>query len=584
MNKQLIVERDVMVSMRDDINLATDIYRPDDNEEHPVLVHRIPYNKSVAHYIGSQMVNPIVAAERGYVVVVQDCRGCFVSEGIMEPYTQEADDGYDCVEWAASQPWSNGNVGIYGSSYMGITCLQTAIAAPPHLKAVMAYLTGTNFYQGWMYSGGALELGFNMGYTQGKARQAIPRLNLTPERRAYLLEELRNSGADREALSRFLPLSEAPVLKESDVLPYWKEYLEHANYDDYWRKLDVVARVSDIKAPVFHIAGWYDQFLKGHLDLNLALQQHPDKSIRDTHRFIVGPWDHNSYEGHRLTRAGDRDFGLKALSGVMAVDRLLFDWFDYWLKGEKTPLMEQPRTRYFSMPVENEWVECESWPPASNSLTYYLHSEGSANSRFGDGKLTNLPPGPEPKDTFVYDPHDPVPTVGGRTFSLAAGGSGVQDQSDVEERNDVLVFTSDVLGESLHIAGNITAEMWITSSAPDTDFTAKLIDVSEDGYCAVVADGILRARFRNSYETPEFLVPEKPTLITIDLWDTAYTFEAGNLIRLEISSSSFPRFSRNANSTVQPEFAREEDFVSATQGVLHNEEHPSKLIFPVQEN
>ena len=578
---EVLVERNVMAPMRDGVRLAADVYRPNDGERHPVLVHRIPYDKSIAQNVGSQMVNPIVAAEHGYAVVVQDCRGCFQSEGVMTLYGDERDDGYDTIEWAAVQPWSDGKVGIYGSSYMGVTTLQAAAAAPPHLEAVMAYLTAANLHDGWVYSGGALELGFNLGYTQGRAAPAMARLGIDPERQRALRRQMAECAADRAAFLRTLPLSEAPVLRERDILPYWHEFIEHDAYDDYWKRLDVAARADEITAPVMHIAGWYDQFLKGHLDLNLALQRHPDARIRETHRFIAGPWDHNSYMGYNLSRAGDREFGGRALSGVAAVSDILLQWFDHWLKGEDTPLMSRPRARWFLMGDENVWRETDTWPPPSEPAAWYLHSGGHANTRFGDGALSPEPPAAGVPDSYRYDPEDPVPTIGGRTFATVTGPGGVRDQAEVEERDDVLVYTSPRLLEPLTIAGNVTVDLWIASSAPDTDFTGKLVDVEPGGYCAVVADGILRARFRDSFEQARFLTPGETAKLTIDLWDVAYTFKAGHALRLEISSSNFPRFSRNANSTVRPEFAGPGDLRVAVQQVFHDAERPSHVTLPV---
>ena len=332
------------------------------------------------------------------------------------------------------------------------------------------------------------------------------------------------------------------------------------------------------------IAGWYDQFLKGHLDLNLALQEHPDERVRDSHRFVIGPWDHNSYMGYNLSRAGDREFGGRALSGVAVVSDILLQWFDHWLKGEDTPLMSRPRARYFLMGDENVWQEADTWPPPSSPTNWYLHSGGHANSRFGDGALSTDPPSAELPDSYRYDPEDPVPTIGGRTFATVTGSGGVRDQSELETRDDVLVYTSALLLAPLTIAGNITVDLSITSSAPDTDFTAKLVDVEPGGYCAVVADGILRARFRNSFEEPEFLEPGEVAELTIDLWDVAYTFKQGHALRLEISSSNFPRFSRNLNSKVRPEFGGPEDMRVAIQQVFHDTQRPSRLTLPVVED
>ena len=581
MTAEVLVERNVMAPMRDGVRLATDIYRPNDDQQYPVLVHRIPYDKSVAQNIGSQMVNPVVAAEHGYAVVVQDCRGCFQSEGIMTLYGDEHDDGYDTVEWAAAQPWSNGRVGIYGSSYMGVTTLQAVASAPPHLEAAMAYLTAANLYDGWVYSGGALELSFNLGYTQGRAMPAMMRMGVDADRQRELRRQMSEGARDRMAFLRTMPLSEAPVLRERDILPYWHDFIDHDTYDDFWKNLDVAGRADEITVPVMHIAGWYDQFLKGHLGLNLALQEHPDERVRDTHRFVIGPWDHNSYMGYNLSRAGDRDFGGRALSGVAVVSDILLQWFDHWLKDEDTPLMSRPRARYFLMGDENVWCETDTWPPPNTPTSWYLHSGGHANTRFGDGALATEPPGSEIPDSYSYDPEDPVPTIGGRVFATVTGPGGVRDQAEVETRDDVLVYTSPRLLEPLTIAGNITVDLWIASSAPDTDFTGKLVDVEPGGYCAVVADGILRARFRNSFEEAEFLEPGQPTKLTIDLWDVAYTFKQGHALRLEISSSNFPRFSRNANSTVRPEFAGPEDVRVAVQQVFHDAERPSRITLPV---
>ena len=572
MTKTVVVERDVMVPMRDGVRLATDVYRLDSAEPGPVLVHRNPYDKSVAQHVGSQMLNPIVAAEHGYTVVVQDCRGCFASEGVMDLYSQEFDDGYDCVEWAATQPWSNGRVGIYGSSYMGVTALLAAVAAPPHLKAAASYLTTGNFHEGWMYTGGAFELGFNMGYTQVKARQAIARRSIHADRAAALMAELGTSGANRLELCRHLPLDEAPVLRERDVLPYWHDFLDHPTYDDYWRRLDVAGRADEIQAPILHIAGWYDQFLKGHLDLNRALDAHPNIHVRDTHRFVIGPWDHNSYEGHRLSAAGEREFGLAAISGVIAVSGLVLEWFDRWLCDVEGPMFAEPRVRYFSMAGPDQgWRTATDWPPPTTPSPWYL------GDRIG---LTVERPTVPGARSFDFDPNDPVPTVGGRTFSLAAGGGGVQDRAEVAQRDDVLVFESAPLDKPISVGGNVRAPLWVMSSAVDTDFTAHLVDVEPSGYCVPVADGIQRARYRNSVEAPEFLTPDEPTELTIDLWDTAYTFAAGHRIRLEISSSSFPRWSRNANAAVQPEKAQPDDLVVATNTVLFGPDQPSHLVLP----
>lgn len=575
---RVVIERDVLVPMRDGTRLAADIYRPEDNARHPVLVQRIPYNKSSLSYVGGLIFSPIEAAERGYVVVVQDTRGRFNSEGHWRPFFDEANDGYDTVEWAAQQPWSNGNVGVYGSSYMGVTALQAAVAAPPHLKAVLAYLTGSNYHEGWTYSGGAFELGFNFWWAGYFCWNALSRLSDAATKR-QAAQELVQLHSQQERFIRHLPLKEIGVFEK--LAPYWREWLDHPTYDEYWQAIDVARRARATRAPVLHVTGWYDNFLKGHLALAEALQSHPDAEIRANHRFIVGPWDHEAYMTTRLSAAGERDFGPSAIGGAPMMAPIAFQWFDRWLKGELTPIANAAPVRYFVM-GDDTWQESSSWPPPHTPVRYYLHSAGRANSRFGDGVLTtDSPAGAEPPDSYVYDPNDPVPSVGGRTLHPNFGLGGVADQSRVEERGDVLVYTSAHLTRPLTIAGPVTVTLYVASSAPDTDFTAKLVDVQPDGYCANIAEGILRARYRNGPDREELLEPGKVYELTIDLWAVAHTFRPGHRIRLEVSSSNFPRFDRNLNNVVRPGEGGPADVRTATQWVLHDAERPSHVTFPL---
>jgi len=342
----------------------------------------------------------------------------------------------------------------------------------------------------------------------------------------------------------------------------------------------VVARAAQIKAPLLHIAGWYDNFLRGHLDLNEQLQSHPDEQVRRHHRLIIGPWDHGAYMSVQPSASGVRDFGPGVSGGPALVQNILFQWFDHWLAGKETPLLDAPRVRYY-VTGERAWREAEAWPPAHTSLRYYLHSGGRANSRLGDGVLSPDTPAAEPADSFGYDPADPVPTVGGRLLAPVFGPGGIQDQARVEEREDVLVYTSARLTTPLAIAGPICVTLFAASSARDTDFTAKLVDVEPDGFCANIAEGIIRARYRNSTAHPELLQPGQVVEYSIDLWHAAHTFRPGHRLRLEISSSNFPRFDRNPNAEVNPGAATAADLQVAVQQVLHDPEHPSYLSLPV---
>lgn len=578
MAHNIIIERDVMVQMRDGVRLATDIYRPDDGQKYPVLVNGHPYDNDSFLTTHELMFSPLVGAQRGYVVVSQEARGRSGSEGTWRPYGDEAKDAYDTVEWAAVQPWSNGKVGLYGACALGLTAIQGAVAAPPHLKAAFAYMTATNYHNGWTYSNGAFELGFQMSWIwMILARDTLSRLNLEPAAHAEALRKLAEAMTDIRKTSNYLPLIDFPAF-QGGAAPYWREWLSHPGYDEFWQRADAVAHAESINVPLLHMSAWYDTCLRGHVDLHAALQKRGNAQVRDKHRMILGPWDHSAYYNKRPTCAGQRDFGPEVITGPDALAGIIFQWFDYWLKGEGEGFMKEHKIRYYQM-GENVWKETDAWPPAHTIVPYYLHSTGQANSRMGDGVLDTRLPGTEPADCYVYDPFDPVPTRGGR--SMIAVLPGVEDQAEVEERQDVLVFTTPRLTDPLVIAGPMSVTLFASSSAEDTDFTAKLVDVEPDGYCAIIADGIVRARYRNGCDREEFLEPGKVTEFHIDLWDMAHTFQPNHRLRLEISSSNFPRFDRNLNSRVTPALGRAEDAQKASQQVFHNAQYPSCLNLPV---
>lgn len=578
MAHNIIIERDVMVQMRDGVRLATDIYRPDDDKKYPVLVNGHPYDNDSFLTTHELMFSPLVAAQKGYAVVSQEARGRAGSEGTWRPYGDEAKDAYDTVEWAAVQPWSDGKVGLYGACALGWTAIQGAVEAPPHLKAVFAYMTATNYHNGWTYSNGAFELGFQMSWVwMILARDTLSRLNLEPAAHEEALRKLAEAMTDIRKTAYHLPLIDFPAF-QNGAAPYWREWLSHPRYDEFWQRSDAVARAKSINVPVLHMSAWYDTCLKGHMDFHAALQQHGNAKVRDKHRLLLGPWDHSAYYNKRPTCAGERDFGPEAMTGPDALAPAVFQWFNYWLKDEGEGFMPEHKIRYYQM-GENAWKDIDSWPPAHTIVPYYLHSTGQANSRLGDGVLDTKLPGIQPADSYVYDPLDPVPTRGGR--SMIAVLPGVENQAEVEERHDVLVYTTPCLADPLVIAGPMSVTLFASSSAPDTDFTAKLVDVEPDGYCAIIADGIVRARYRNGCDREEFLDPGKVTEFQIDLWDIAHTFKPNHRIRLEISSSNFPRFDRNLNSRVTPALGHAKDVQKASQQIFHNAQYPSSLNLPV---
>ena len=575
----IVVERGVLVPMRDGVRLATDVYRPAGPGRSPVLVHRTPYGKDDLWPVATLVFSPIEAAARGYAVVVQDCRGRFASEGEWIPFVVEGPDGHDTVEWAAEQPWSDGRVGIYGSSYSGVTALQAAIHAPPHLRACVAYMTGANYHEGWVYSGGAFELGFGLWYALHQAWDALGRSGLDEAGVAEAAGRLTRAALDPMTAFRELPLGEHPLFA-GGIAPYWRDWTTHERYDEYWRQIDVVANAAKIRIPVLHIAAWYDGFLRGHLDLERALSAHPDARVREQHRMVVGPWEHMAYLGVRKASAGERDFGPIAVGGPTTAAPLSFEWFDRFVAEREPHTDAARRVRYFLMGA-NEWREADAWPPPHRALRLHLRGGGRANSRNGDGRLSREAPDAEPPDRFVHDPNDPVPTAGGRSMIPGVCAPGVQDRAKVEGRADVLVYTADALDAPLAIAGPVSATLFVRADAPVADFVAKLVDVEPSGYCAPIAEGILRARLPRTLAREDPAALGEAVAVEVDLLATAHVFGAGHRVRLEIAGSDFPKYDRNPGGGASSLQARAPDLRRVVQEVLHDAEHPSRLTLPV---
>lgn len=562
----IIVDRDHPVEMADGVRLATDIYRPDDDTAHPVLVHRNPYDKSNAKSVGGLILNPLDAVENGFVVVVQDVRGRFASNGEWRPFRHEREDGYQTVEWAAEQPWSDGHVGIYGASYHGVTALQAAAAAPPHLDAVFAYSTGCNYHHGFVYESGAFNLGFCLYWALGLAKDEIEDTDALAE-----LDDVR-SNPDEYVTQR--PLTS--IFPTESVATYWQTWLDHPEYDEYWRDVDVSTSVADIDCPVFHLSGWYDIFLQGHLDLEERLRE----AGPEHHRFVVGPWDHEAYTTLTPDKAGDRVFGPDAATGTGLLSELAFDWFDRWLTDEPEVASRQS-VRYFQM-GRNEWCESDEWPPEHDPYRFYLHGKNSDETASVTGALSRAQPESDrPPASYRYDPDDPVPSCGGRLHQPIFGAAGVRDQSPILEREDVLVYTSARLTDPLDVAGPIKCLLHIACSQPDTDLVATLIDFEPSGYRANIADGILRARYRETSSEPHYLEPETEYAVTVDMGAVAHTFAAGHRVGLAVTSSDFPRFDRNPNARGPIADAPPDAYQPADIRVFHDSNRPSHLVLPI---
>jgi uncharacterized protein len=570
------IEKNVRVPMRDGVELATDVYRPDTTQPLPTLLQRLPYNKELPALVNVSL-DVLRAVQAGYVVVVQDTRGRYASGGTFNPFFDEAADGADTVAWAAAQPWSTGQVGMVGGSYFGATQWLAATQAPEALKALAPYITAADYHEGWAYQGGAFELGFNLHW-------ALISLALGELER-------RGEAAEHEALARLvaaidrndelywrLPLTDLPEL--ADLAPYYFDWLAHPAYDDYWRTIAPSESHERITAPALNVGGWYDLFLGGTLANYTGMQQRGGSPAARRPQLIVGPWAH----GDHLGVFPERSYGL--LSGVEGFDLTgaQLRWFDHWLKGADNGVESDPPVRIFVMGAD-VWRQERDWPlPDTRYAHYYLHSQGRANSGAGDGSLSTAAPGAEEADAYLYDPRRPVPTVGGATFlpGLAVGANGgPRDQRAVEARDDVLCYTTPPLEHDLEVTGPIELVLFASSSAPDTDFTGKLVDVHPSGRAEILTDGILRARYRDSVASATPLEPGRVYELHIDLWATANVFKAGHRLRLDISSSNFPRFDRNTNTGGPIASEGPAALVPALNRVYHDASHPSHVVLPI---
>jgi len=555
----VIVERDVPAKMRDGVILKADIYRPKADGKYPVLLQRTPYDKNYSLSFGMK------AAPRGYVVVVQDVRGRFTSEGEWYPFRHESQDGYDTVEWAAALSESNGKVGMFGGSYVGATQMLAAIAGPPHLSGIAPGVTASNYHENWTYQGGAFEQWFNQSWTSGLAQNTLAR----------------RAAQDTNALNwkDVLPLESYPILAQPDaksLAPYYRDWLAHPNYDDYWKAVSLEESYSKIQVPILHIAAWYDIFLGGSLRNYVLLKsQAGSETARTGQHLLVEVGGHAGGSDQR--RIGEVDFGPAT---PYDNEELLLKWYDYLLKGQANEFAGKKPVRIFVM-GKNEWRDEEAWPLARATATkYFLHSAGKANSSAGDGQLSAQAPVTESKDSYAYDPANPVPTIGGPlccdSMHLAPGP---RNQQVVEERSDVLVYTTPAFTHDTEVTGPVSLDLFASTSAKDTDFTAKLLDVWPNGFAQNLTEGILRLRYRNSVDRPELARPGEIYHVVVDLWATSNVFLAGHRLRLEISSSNFPRFDRNLNTGEDQ--ATSTKMQPATNTIYHDKEHPSALVLPI---
>jgi predicted acyl esterase len=512
---------ETMVPMQDGTKLATDVYLPEGVKgPFPVLLSRTPYGKAGNKDFAVQ------ACARGYAVVSQDLRGRGKSEGqaaiiFRNDGWGKVHDGHDTIAWIARQPWCDGKVGSFGGSALGITQNMTAPGAPDALRAQFVQVAFSDMYTQAAYQGGAW-------------------------RKALVEAWLQATGMTDVNL---------------------KTFVSHPTRDAFWDDLDPEAQAARVNAPAVFFGGWYDIFLQGTINSFVAIQDHGGPRARGRCRLVIGPIAHGPFT--ELT------YPANAANVPRCADPLA--WFDYTLRGKDNGVEGEKPVHYYVMgdttdsgAPGNHWRSADRWPPPATATAFYFHPEGRL--------VRGGTPGGEGSRSYHYNPNKPVQTIGGQELFIARGPA---DQRKVENRSDVLVFSTDVLAEPVEVTGRVKAKLFVTSDCPDTDFTVKLTDVYPYGRSMLVTDGILRARYRRSFAREDFLKPGEVVELTVDLWSTSLVFNKEHRIRVDVSSSNSPRFDPNPNTGHA--FRADKETRVATNTVYFSREHPSHVLLPILE-
>ena len=540
------IEFDRRVPMRDRTELSADIYRPAAPGRFPVILARTPYTKTSASTL--KFARYFVA--HGYVFVAMDVRGRGDSGGTFVPYRSEGPDGYDAVEWCARQPWSTGKVGTLGGSYNGAIQWLTAVQQPPHLAAMIVLTSPSDPFVEWP-TGQPLPADISWyHYTSGHVLQNM-------------------EAVDWNKLYMHLPLV---TMDEAMGRPNrnWKDEVEHSKLDAWWEPRRYQNKYDRVRVPVLGISGWYDDEQVGTPLNYIGVTTKGAPEVRRSQRLLLGPWPHAI---NSATKLGEVEFGPTA---VIDMNAYWLRWFDHWLKGTDDGLMKEPPVRIFVM-GENVWRDEMEWPLARTRWTkYYLHSGGRANTLSGDGTLSTAEPASEPTDNYSYDPAQPTPFITDPSFAQIGGPD---DYRPVEQRADVLVYTSGPLAEDVEVCGPVRVRLAAASSAPDTDFMAKLIDVWPSGFAQRLTDGMVRARFREGMDRPSLIEPGRVYTYDLDLWNTCQLYRRGHRVRLEISSSAFPKYDRNLNTGEA--LGQTTRMQKAEQKIYHDRERLSYVLLPI---
>jgi putative CocE/NonD family hydrolase len=555
-------QSNVMIPRRDGVNLAADVYLPPGTGPFPVLLTITPYGKAGAGRGSAANV------ARGYAVVAVDSRGLRASQGTWEPYVHEARDGYDIQQWAAKQPWSNGKIGMFGTSYPAYTQVAPAQFRHPAVKALVPVSAQSDNYGSVWSSDGILHLAFSPVWAMQQEAIATKQPNAV---------------VDWMKVVWTLPLKNIPEMTgiRSQFLA---DVIAHESHDAFWKAMSVRDKYGEMDVPALHVTGWYDDLSQETQTNFIGMRMGSrTENARKWQRLLIGPW------GHGVPRIsdsgfvfGDVDFGKDVKIDFQATQAR---WFDYHLKGIDNGVDKELPVKIFVMGA-NKWRDEQEWPIARAKPTrYYLHSKGQANTRFGDGVLSTDAPTNEPPDRFRYDPRNPVPTYGGHgccDYQFAA--MGPLDQRVNQQRADVLVYSTPPLTEDTEVSGVVEAQLVFSTDVTDTDFFVTLSDVYPDGKAIDITEGQMRARFRESQEKPSLLTPNKEYTVTVKLWGTSNLFKKGHRIRVHVTSSNFPRYARNLNSGKAAAEETDADIRVATHTIYHSAGKSSAIVLPIVPN
>jgi len=562
------LQTNVPFEMRDGTLLRADVYKPEHAGKYPVIVVRTPYNKE---RFDQGLLCPLAFARAGYAVVVQDIRGRYASDGAWERHRMfevEASDGYDTVEQIALQPWSNGKVGLAGGSYLTAMQWITAMTNPPHLKAFTPYIgdIGTNIAP--PPETGAVSFYSAANALPLTAADLVDKLEQQGEDVAELRQLLARALKDPYWVIHYLPFKEIPLARFEPI----RLMLEQRLHPPTKEVIAQRKQYDKIRIPGMHIGGWFDQLEQAIFNNCLKVKERGGSELaRASQHLLVGPWDH----GNMRSFLGNMEFG-PASADPYELRRHLIQFYDKYLLDKETDI---PAVRYFTM-GRNEWRTAESWPlPNTMWQSWYFHSDGKANTSQGDGVLSREAPSAEPADIYAYNPLAPVPTVGGKLLAMGGMVPGPVDQSVIEQRNDILCYTTSELSDELEITGPLRIVLYASTTVKDTDFAAKLTDVLPDGRSLLIAEGIQRAAYRNWNHEPEPIVPGAVTKYAISLGNTSHLFRRGHRIRVHITSSNFPLFDRNMNTGNG--IGQDAIGLVAQQTIYHDSAYASYIELPV---